>query len=139
MGKGMSSFSIGQLAKKLNLTTEAIRFYEKRGLLPKAQRSQSNYRIFGEETERSLRFIIYLRDFGFSLEEIKNILKIDPKKEKYQEKYCQLLKDKSVEIKDQIKALQERSDYLDEFVEYSIKDPQRIDQSEFSKYFKFKK
>lgn len=65
---------IGELAKEAGVNLETIRFYERRGLLPKPPRTQSGYRIFPSEAGRRMHFIKRAQDLGFSLKEIKELL-----------------------------------------------------------------
>lgn len=65
---------IGELAKEAGVNLETIRFYERKGLLPKPPRTQSGYRIFPSEAGRRMRFIKRAQDLGFSLKEIKELL-----------------------------------------------------------------
>lgn len=66
----------GQLAKRLGLNAEAIRYYEKEGLLPEPQRSESGYRLYDEETVKKLSFIKKAQALGFSLVEIQELLSL---------------------------------------------------------------
>lgn len=65
---------IGELANTAQVSVEAVRFYEKRGLLPKALRNASGYRTYAAEDVKRLRFICYAKNLGFTLEEIKQLL-----------------------------------------------------------------
>lgn len=65
---------IGELAKAANCSTETIRFYEKEGLLPAPDRSDSNYRSYrGQHLER-LRFIRNCRTLDMAHDEIRTLL-----------------------------------------------------------------
>lgn len=44
-----TEYTISQIAEKLHITTNKIRFYEKKGLLTPMRESQNRYRKFGEE------------------------------------------------------------------------------------------
>ncbi len=55
---------------------QTVRFYERRGLLPDPQRKESGYRLYGEEDLRRLRFIRQAKSLGFSLDEIKQFLRM---------------------------------------------------------------
>lgn len=59
---------------------EALRFYERKGLVPKPSRTSAGYREYSEETILRLRFIKLAQDAGFTLEEIKDLLSIGSRK-----------------------------------------------------------
>ena len=61
---------IGQAAAGAGVNVQTVRYYERRGLLPIAQRSRSGYRKYGPEVIPRLRFIRRAQELGFSLEEI---------------------------------------------------------------------
>ena len=70
------SFTIGRLAREAGVNLETIRFYERRGLLPKPPRSTSGYRLFPAEAAQRLRFIRRAQELGFSLKEIRELLSL---------------------------------------------------------------
>jgi MerR family transcriptional regulator, copper efflux regulator len=70
----MKALTIGRLAKQAGVNLETVRFYERRGLMPKAPRSASGYRLFPADATRRLRFIRRAQDLGFSLKEIRELL-----------------------------------------------------------------
>ena len=72
----MKSLTVGHLAKQAGVNLETIRFYERRGLLPKPPRSASGYRLFPVEAARQLRFIRRAQELGFSLTEIRELLSL---------------------------------------------------------------
>ncbi len=80
----MNELTIGKLAKKAGVTIDTVRFYERRGLINEPARTQSNYRIYPEEEVAHLRFIKKAKELGFSLNEIKQLFKLqdDPKASK---------------------------------------------------------
>jgi len=66
---------IGQLAVRAGVTIDTIRFYERRGLLPRASRTPAGYRSYtGAEVER-LGLIKVLQGLGVSLDEIGPMLR----------------------------------------------------------------
>ncbi|MEW6665824.1 MAG: heavy metal-responsive transcriptional regulator [Thermodesulfobacteriota bacterium] len=67
---------IGELAKKVGVSTRAIRYYERIGLLGKTHRSASGYRIYSEESIAFLLFLKKAQKAGFTLQEIKTIWEI---------------------------------------------------------------
>jgi MerR family transcriptional regulator, copper efflux regulator len=72
----MKSITIGCLAREAGVNLETVRYYERQGLLPKAPRSSSGYRLFPEDTARRLRFIRRAQELGFSLAEIRELLSL---------------------------------------------------------------
>ena len=76
----MKHLTIGQLARDAGLNLQTVRFYERRGLLPKPPRTASGYRAFPSDSVRRLRFIKRAKELGFSLNEIKQLLalRFDP-------------------------------------------------------------
>lgn len=72
----MTAYTIGQIAKQTGVTVEAIRFYEKQGLLAKPMRSASGYRVYGEDIVRRVQFIQRAKLLGFSLKEILELLNL---------------------------------------------------------------
>jgi MerR family mercuric resistance operon transcriptional regulator len=77
----MKKYTIGQMAKLADVNIQTIRFYERKGILPKPDRRPSGYRIFMEEDVKRLKFILLSKSHGFSLVEIKELLdlRIDSK------------------------------------------------------------
>lgn len=69
----MKSLTIGHLAKQAGVNLETVRYYERRGLLPKPPRSASGYRLFPSDAARRLRFIRRAQELGFSLKEIREL------------------------------------------------------------------
>ena len=70
----MKTLTRGQLARACGIGVEAIRFYERQGLLPEPPRSAAGYRRFGADSIHRLRFIRRAKDLGFSLKEIGELL-----------------------------------------------------------------
>jgi Cd(II)/Pb(II)-responsive transcriptional regulator len=61
---------IKELAKKIGLSIDTIRFYEKKGLIPPPLRGDNNYRYYDEEAYKKLIFIKHCRDLDISIQEI---------------------------------------------------------------------
>ena len=72
----MQALTIGHLARESGVNLETVRYYERRGLLPKPPRSASGYRLFPAEATRRLRFIQRAKELGFSLKEIRELLSL---------------------------------------------------------------
>jgi Cd(II)/Pb(II)-responsive transcriptional regulator len=65
---------IGELAKQAGTSTETIRYYEQVGLLPKAVRSESNYRVYASAHLERMTFIRHCRSLDMTLDEIRILL-----------------------------------------------------------------
>src|SRR6266849_5152601 len=65
---------IGEVAKLTALSVDAIRFYERRTLLPKAPRTAGRFRIYTKNDVARLSFIRQMQGLGFSLREIRQLL-----------------------------------------------------------------
>lgn len=70
----MKTYSIGQLAERCGIATQAIRYYEQERLMPNPQRTESNYRRYPEAHVARLRFILQAKQWGFTLDEIRELL-----------------------------------------------------------------
>ena len=71
-----ATFQIGELARRAATSIDAIRFYERRKLLPPAFRSTGRFRLYTKNDIERLRFVQRMQRLGFSLEEIKQLMAI---------------------------------------------------------------
>jgi MerR family mercuric resistance operon transcriptional regulator len=67
---------IGSVAKKIGLTPDAIRFYERNALLPRPPRTEGGFRQYGESDIETLGFIRRVQGLGFKLSEIRSLLNL---------------------------------------------------------------
>ena len=67
---------ITQVADAAGVNVQTIRYYERRGLLPRPSRRASGYRDFSPESVRMVRFIKRAQDLGFTLDEIGDLLQL---------------------------------------------------------------
>lgn len=65
---------IGDLARRAGSTSETIRYYERIDLLPRPDRTDSNYRDYGERDVERLAFIRHARGLGFEIDDIRSLL-----------------------------------------------------------------
>jgi MerR family transcriptional regulator, copper efflux regulator len=65
---------IGVIAKKIGLSVDAIRFYERNALLPRPPRTQGGFRQYAESDVETLAFIRRVQGLGFKLSEIRALL-----------------------------------------------------------------
>jgi MerR family transcriptional regulator, copper efflux regulator len=67
---------IGAVAKRIGLSVDAIRFYERNALLPRAPRTPGGFRQYGESDVETLAFIRRVQSLGFKLREIRGLLRL---------------------------------------------------------------
>lgn len=70
------NFTIGRLAKQAGVNIDTVRFYEREGLLERAPRSASGYRLYRSADADRLKFIRRAKELGFSLEDIAELLRL---------------------------------------------------------------
>ncbi len=67
---------IGTIAKRIGLSVDAIRFYERNALLPRPLRTPGGFRQYGENDVETLAFIRRVQGLGFKLSEIRGLLNL---------------------------------------------------------------
>ena len=72
----MSTLRIGEVASRTGFSRDAIRYYERLGLLGHPLRTAAGYRVYGEQSLKRLRVIRNAKRFGFSLSEIRAFMKV---------------------------------------------------------------
>ena len=69
-----SSYNIGQASAASGVSAKMIRHYEKIGVIPAAERTYSNYRVYSQNDIHTLQFVRRARDLGFSMKQIHELL-----------------------------------------------------------------
>lgn len=77
MAESAANLTIGGMAAKTGVGVEAIRYYQRRGLLPEPKRTDGRIRRYGTREIERLRFIKAAQKIGFSLDEIASLLQLD--------------------------------------------------------------
>ena len=67
---------IGTAAERAGVNIQTLRYYERRGLLPRPPRRRSGYREFADDAVRMVRFIKRAQDLGFTLDEVEELLRL---------------------------------------------------------------
>lgn len=70
------SLGIGTLSKRSGCNIETIRYYERIGLVPAPPRTGSGRRVYSSDDVRRLMFVRRGRELGFTLEEIRQLLRL---------------------------------------------------------------
>lgn len=70
-------FTIGELAARAGLTPDALRYYERLGVIPKAPRTAGGFRVYSADVLARLQFIKQAQRYGLTLAEIRELLRLD--------------------------------------------------------------
>jgi len=111
-----AGMTIGKLAKRVDISTDAIRFYEDESLLLPAKKSAAGYRLYGEDAVRRLDFIKHAQQCGFTLAEIRDLLAL-----RGRDKACcgdvrTRAIEKKLQIENKIRAMKIMSKALDQLI-----------------------
>lgn len=66
----------GELARRSGCNLETIRYYESIDLMPEPMRSESGHRLYSEDDQSRLKFILRSRELGFSITELRSLLSL---------------------------------------------------------------
>lgn len=97
---------ISEAAEAAGVNVETLRYYERRGLLPRPRRPVQGYREYSEETVRLVRFIKHAQDLGFSLEEIQELARLSRSAERDRERARAVAERKIADIDRKLSQLQ---------------------------------
>jgi Cu(I)-responsive transcriptional regulator len=103
---------IGAAAQASGVSAKMIRHYESIGLIPAADRRDSNYRDYDRHDVHRLGFIRRARDLGFSMDEIRDLLRLWDDSERSSAEVKSLTLDHVAELEKRIGLLQEMRDTL---------------------------
>ena len=111
---GDTLMRIGEVAAFFGVSVKAMRIYEKMGILTPAKVDErTGYRYYAADQVKELDAILELRELGFSLAEIQNLLESGMKKERYME----ILAHKKISWQKKIQQAQDRINAIDEVIE----------------------
>ena len=96
---------IRDVAASAGQTPQAIRFYEQLGLIEKPQRTSGGYRVYSAETVERVRFIKDAQKLEFSLEEIREVIRLKYSGQAPCDCVRKMLNGKLRDLKDQIKQM----------------------------------
>lgn len=107
---------IGELAERSGVSIDAIRFYERRGLLGAQQvrRSANGYRSYSDEAAKRLTFVKQAQAAGFSLGEIAELFGLWDGAQLDDERIVATLRAKRAQVTHKIAELEQIRRYLDE-------------------------
>jgi MerR family mercuric resistance operon transcriptional regulator len=73
---GAPHLVIGGLARRAGVNVETIRYYERVGLMRPPPRTAGGYRVYGEDDATRLLFIRRARELGFTLDQVRDLLRL---------------------------------------------------------------
>ena len=72
---GQGRYRIGEISERTGLTPDALRYYERLGLLPRFRRTAGGFRIYTSDVVERVRFIKQAQTIGLSLDEIRQLVR----------------------------------------------------------------
>lgn len=72
----MDEMTVSELARRVGTSADTIRYYERIGVLPEADRSPAGYRLFDETDVERVGFVKRAQRFGLQLDDIRVLLEI---------------------------------------------------------------
>lgn len=93
---------IGELAKATGTKAETIRYYEREGILPAADRTDSNYRDYSDNHLAALTFVRRARQLGFSMAQVRELLALSDRADKPCQKVDELVREQLEEVEQKI-------------------------------------
>ncbi len=102
----MKSYHIGGVTKLLGISADTLRYYEKIGLLPAINRTDSGIRVYLERDLSRLRFIRRAQKMQFSLKEIAELLKMREDPQHARDEVRLLTRSKLSEVEEHLADLQ---------------------------------
>ncbi len=122
--------TIGAVAERCGVSTQAIRYYEGEGLLPAPERTHTGYRMYGPDVLGRLNFIRQARSLGLSLEEIKEIFRMSKAGRAPCCQVRELLSGKLEDLNNRIAELSRFRDDLQRFLNQLSDVPDQTDASQ---------
>ena len=105
-------YTIGEMAKKLGVAASTLRYYDKEGLLPFVERSESGIRMFNDSDYEFLKIIECLKHTGMQLKDIKKFIYLVMEGDKSIDDRLLLFKKRKEEVEKQIEKLQNTLDVV---------------------------
>ena len=106
MSETAPTLRVGQVAERVGVNVQTLRYYERRGLLPAPDRTPAGYRAYPPDTIEFLRSVKRAQELGFRLSEIEDLIRIR-RGDGAPEELGELVRGKLSEIDTRIRGLEE--------------------------------
>lgn len=125
----MNKYTRKNLSELLNIGKETLRYYENIKLIDNPVRNESGYRVYSEEDVLRIKFIVRMKNYGFSLREISNLIKmVINDKCTHQDKLVDYIDSKITGVENQIKELYQLIELLNK-----VKENKHLGECDFFK------
>ncbi|HEX2925402.1 MAG TPA: MerR family transcriptional regulator [Ruminiclostridium sp.] len=111
-------YSIKQVSEKTNLKAHVLRYYEREGLLPYVNRSESGIRHYSEDDLEWLGLICCLKNTGMSIKQIKDFVELSLQGKETLKERCDLLAEHKKHVENQIEEMQKHLQKVTHKIEY---------------------
>jgi DNA-binding transcriptional MerR regulator len=112
-----STFTIGELAARTGMTPDALRYYERVGVIAPTGRTEGGFRVYTAETVARLRFIKQAQLHGLTLAEIRELVQVETRPGAGRCRRVQrLLQRKLAELDERLQQLQDFRRALDAYL-----------------------
>lgn len=127
-GSQLSKLTIGKLAALAEVSTDALRYYEREGLITPVSKSDGGYRLYGEDAARRIRFIKQAQHCGFTLADIRELLTL-----RGQDSACcgdvrKLAVEKKLQLESKIRLMKTMSQALDRLIADCAEETHPVDE-----------
>jgi DNA-binding transcriptional MerR regulator len=121
-------FTIGKLARIVDVSSDTLRYYEREELIEPAGKSPAGYRLYDQDSARRLRFIKQAQHCGFTLAEIRELLVL----RRRDAACCGDVRKRAIEKKRQleskIRSMRAMSKALDRLIADCVDETQPVDE-----------
>lgn len=108
--------TIGKVANQTELSTNALRFYEREGLIIPAGKSPSGYRLYGDDAVARVGFIKHAQHCGFTLSDIHELLTLRARDSACCSDVRRLAVEKKLQLEAKIRSMKAMSKALDRLI-----------------------
>ena len=123
-------WTVGKIAEMVSITADAVRFYEREGLIAPERRSAGGYRLYGESALRRIRFIKRAQQSGFTMGEIRGLLSLRRSPNACCEDVRARAIEKKLQLEAKIRELMAMSKSLDALIARCAADHSPVEQCE---------